>query len=254
MTTMTRKSMKTDGVVEDILKKHGIEHLVKKFEDNKENDDDDEEGEDPFEFFSQFGEENKNLENRGIIFISGPISKETLSRAGKRLLTLHFDKEFKDDIQIIINSPGGFCDAGWAFIDLMTFCSNRIVTIAMGETCSMGTNIFIAGDHRIMAPNAQSMIHHFSWAAMGNYADLVAQRKAEDMEHQREMEHLLKCSKYKTFADVEKYLLLDQDHWLTPKEMKKHGLCDQIYTPKQMTKKGVEKRLAKAQSKIRGAK
>jgi len=241
--------------VEDLLKKHGIEHLVNKLKhDSKNDDDDDDDGEDPFEFFSQFGEENKNLENRGIIFINGPITKDTLARASKRLLTLQIDKDFQDDIQIIINSPGCYVDAGWAFIDLMTFCSNRIVTICMGEICSMGTNIFIAGDHRIMSPNSQAMIHHFSWAAMGSYPDLVAQRKAEDLEHQREIEHLLQCSKYTKLEDVRKQLLKDQDHWLSPKEMKLHGLCEQIYTPKQMTKKGVEKRLAKARGKIRESK
>jgi len=238
-----------NGVVEDILKNNGLSGILESIKNNQgRGDDDDGDEGNPFEFLAQMqgnDDESKSLDSRGIIFINGEIGKDNMTKATKRLLTLHMDPNFTDDIQVIINSPGGYTDAGWSFVDMMSFCSNRIRTICVGEICSMATNIFIAGDHRIMAPNSQAMIHHFSWMSAGNYSDLVAQRKAEDMEHQREVEHLLQCSKYKTEEEIHKHLLLDQDNWLTPKEMKKHGLCDEIFSPRKVTSKGVEKRLAK---------
>jgi len=176
--------------------------------------------------------EAPELENRGIIFISSEISKETLERASKKLLSLHFDPTFTDPIQIILNSPGGYTDAGWAFIDLMHMLKNEVRTIAMGEICSMAFMIFVAGDIRIMSPNSCAMIHQFAWATAGSYSDLVANRKAEDMEHNREITHLIANSKYSTEKDVRKHILLDKDHWLTPAEMKNHGLCDEVYTPR----------------------
>lgn len=168
------------------------------------------------------------LEDRGILIINSFISKETLARATRRMLVLHFDEQFEDDIQIVLNSPGGYCDAGWAFIDTMKFIKNQVVTVAVGEICSMATSIFISGEERVMSPNSTAMIHQYSGYAEGNYGDLVAGRKAEDMEAAKSIRHLIENSKYKTEADVKKYLLKEHDHWMSPKEMKKHGLCDSI--------------------------
>lgn len=172
------------------------------------------------------------LEDRGILILNSYISKETLARATRRMLILHFDDQFKDDIQIIINSPGGYTNAGWAFIDMMRFVKNKIITVAVGEICSMATDIFIAGDERIMSPNSIAMIHQYRGYAEGTYGDLVAGRKMEDMEAAKGVRHLIECSKYTTEHEVKKHLLKDHDHWMAPREMKKHGLCDKIATRK----------------------
>lgn len=205
---------------------------MKKLAQDSEEEEDDENIVDPFEYIAQLNRDMGSLENRGIIMISGEISKETLARATRALLRLHFNKEFNEEVQIIINSPGGYTDAGWAFIDMMDFVDLKIRTIAMGEICSMATSIFIAGDERIMSPNSCAMIHQFSWGSQGTYSDLVAQRKAEDMEHEREIRHLIAHSKYKNEEDIRKFILLDTDHWLTPEEMQKHGLCDEVFVSK----------------------
>ena len=200
----------------------------------------------PIELLSlmQQPKENFELEDRGIIFINSVLTKQTLERPSKRLLNLHFNSNFTDPIQIIINSPGGFTDAGWAFIDIMESIKNPITTIAIGEIASMATSIFIAGDKRIMSPNSIAMIHEFSTGTSGNYSDLVASRKAEDIEYQKDLDHLLRHSKYTSHAQITNFLLKDTDNWLTPKEMEMHGLCDEISArrrrksrPKQKAKK-----------------
>jgi len=205
---------------------------VEKLAQDGEDEEDEEEFVNPFEYFAQMSRDMGSLENRGIIMISGEISKDSLARATRTLLRLHFDKEFNEEVQIIINSPGGYTDAGWAFIDMMDFVNLKIRTIAMGEICSMATSIFVSGDERIMSPNSCAMIHQFSWGSQGTYSDLVAQRKAEDMEHKREIGHLIRHSKYNTEEEIRKHVLLDTDHWLTPSEMLKHGLCDEVFTSK----------------------
>lgn len=201
-------------------------------DDDEEEADEDEEAVPAEILASIFGKDNEKLENRGIIIIGTEISKLALSRATKKLLSLHFNKDFQDEVQIIINSPGGYTDAGWAFIDLMQFVRMPIRTIAMGEICSMATHIFIAGDYRIMAPNSCAMIHQFSWQSSGNYSDLVANRKSEDMEYKKEIRHLIAKSKYSTEKEVREHVLLDKDNWLTPEEMKSHGLCDEVSKPR----------------------
>ena len=231
----------SNSILETLIKKYKIDQLA-----SRHGNDEEEEGPEgnPLEALAQMEEQNK-LENRGVIFMTGMITNEGLAYVTRKLLGLHFDQNFTDDIQIIINSGGGYVDAGWAFVDLMSFIDNRIVTVAMGEVASMAASIFMAGDYRIMAQNSTAMIHHFSCVAAGNYRDLVAQRKSEDMEYQRLVKHLIKCSKYSTEAQVRKHLLLDADNYLSPQEMKAHGLCEQIYRPRKITRKGVEKRLGR---------
>lgn len=170
------------------------------------------------------------LEENGIIFLSSEISKEGLERATARLLSLHFDENWPDDreVQILLNSPGGYVDAGLAFIDTMDFVRFPIRTIAVGSIASMATMIFIAGNTRVMSHRSMAMIHHFSTGNFGNYADLIANRKMEDRLYSTIVEHFIANSKYKTEAEVKKYLLHDKDNWLTPTEMKTHGLCDEI--------------------------
>lgn len=190
----------------------------------------------PLEVFQGMGSmgshEDHILDQKGFIIIDKDISKTSLSQSYKKLLALHFNTQFKDPIHIIINSPGGHCDAGWAFIDLMAFVKNKIVTIAMGEIASMAANIFIAGDERILTPNCSTMIHQFSDFGQGNYGDLVAKTKMWELEYQRSITHLLKFSKYKTKEQIEKHLLKQNDNWLSPLDMKQHGLCDKVFVPR----------------------
>jgi ATP-dependent Clp protease protease subunit len=177
------------------------------------------------------------LEENGIIFINEEISKDSLSYASTKLLAYHYDTSFDKPIQIIINSPGGYTDAGWAFIDLMRYVRNKIITIAVGEIASMATYIFVAGDERVMAPNSSAMIHQFSSGVHGKYGDLLAWNRAWEIEHKKASNLLLDTSKYKNQKDIEKYLLKGTDHFLTPTEMKSHGLCDRIASNKPAKRK-----------------
>lgn len=197
---------------------------------------------DAMQFFSNLGKDSDDLDKKGIIIINGVISSDSLARASKRLLTLHFDPNFKDDIQIIINSPGGYLDAMWAFIDLMQFVDNKVKTVALGEIASAAAFIFIAGDERIIAPNTSVMFHHFSGGHQGTYPALVAGKKGDDIEYGKILRLIKECSKYKTDEQVLSHILQEQDNWLTPPEMIKHGLADHIYKPVKKLAKGSKKR------------
>jgi ATP-dependent Clp protease protease subunit len=204
---------------------------------------DEEEGETqiiPFDLLQAMmsnGKQDDSLEARGIIFLDKEINSMTVGHIIKRIMSLHFNPDFKDSIQLILNSPGGSTDAGWALIDVMAWVKNPVRTIALGEICSMATSIFISGDERVMGSNALAMIHQFSWGRAGNYSELVASRKAEDLQDKMDIKHLIKHSKYKTEADVRKHLLQDTDNWLSPEEMKKHGLCDRVLSATTRRKK-----------------
>jgi ATP-dependent Clp protease protease subunit len=177
--------------------------------------------------------EDRELEERGIIILDREISKQTLARASAKLLAFQFNEKWNEPIQLILNSPGGYLDAAWAFIDIMDSIRLPIRTIAMGEIVSAAAMIFVAGDERVMSPNSSAMIHHFSTMTGGSYPELVASRKSEDLQAKRIVQHFLKHStKYKNAKEVEDKILLSHDNWLSPQEMQKHGLCDVVLASK----------------------
>jgi ATP-dependent Clp protease protease subunit len=189
-------------------------------------------GESEENLFSRLGDDSNNLESLGVFIFNGDITKDSLAHMSTKLLELHYNPDFDDIVDLYINSPGGELDATWAFIDLMTGIRVPIRTIAMGEIASGATMIFVAGDERVMAPNSNAMIHHFSAGYMGSYKDLVAARKGQDIETKKIIRHFIHHSKFKTEKEILKYVLLDQDNYLSPAEMKKYGLCDKILKSK----------------------
>lgn len=204
---------------------HKLSNPPKKVDDEEEIDDE-EFHVIPFPFMTQ-GSEDRELEERGIIILDRGITKQNLARASAKLLAFHFKETWQEPIQLILNSPGGYLDAAWAFIDIMSCIRLPVRTIAVGEIVSAAAMIFVAGDERVMSPNSSAMIHHFSTMTGGSYPELVATRKSEDLQARRIVEHFIKHStKYKTAKEVEDKILLSHDNWLSPKEMKNHGLCD----------------------------
>jgi ATP-dependent Clp protease protease subunit len=175
------------------------------------------------------GQQRDSLSENGVIFLNGPVTQKSTENILKRMWAYHFDEEYTDPLNLIINSPGGYTDAGWAVIDTMAAIKNPVRTIAMGTVASMGFMIFIAGAHRAMSENVISMIHHFSTATWGSYPELLASRKGHELEYYRGMRHLIQHSKYTTETQVKEYLLKDQDTWLSPKQMKACGLVDTIF-------------------------
>lgn len=183
------------------------------------------------------GGQRDSLEENGVIFLSGGVNEKSAEYVIRKLWAYHFDEDFTDSINLIINSPGGCADSMWALIDTMSAIKNDIHTIALGCIASAGVLIFMAGDNRTMSENCMAMIHHFSSGVVGNFPDLLAARKEQDLEYQRGIKHLIRNSKYKTEKQVRDHLLKDQNHWLSAVEMKDHGLVDSIFKNKKRKKK-----------------
>lgn len=196
---------------------------------------------------------SKRLEEKGIIFINDAITTDTLSGPSAQLLALHYDDEWPDDkeVQIIINSPGGYCAAGFAFIDLMNFVRFPIRTVAIGNVASMGAMIFINGDERVISDNCQVLIHQFSGGNYGNYADLLAGRKMEDDLHKIFIKNLIKNSNYKTEEELKKTILSDKDVWLSAQEAVVHGLADNVAKERPKRRPVKDKKTRKAKFKVK---
>lgn len=174
--------------------------------------------------------ENSSLPEREdpqIILLAGEICDGHMDIVNT-LLHYHYG-DFKGPVQLLINSPGGQVDVGWAIIDTMNFIRLPVYTIAVGYVCSMAADIFVNGDVRTAGEHSTLMIHQHSTGAIGKYSDMIAAAEGDRIEHERRLKHYQVNSKYKTQDKVKEKLFKDnKDLWLTPDEMLKHGLCDKI--------------------------
>ncbi len=175
-------------------------------------------------------QKNENgLNDYGIIYISGPINGGTAESVCKEIIEYNIKGEV-NQIQMIINSPGGSCPAGFSIIDIMEWSRIPIYTTGIGMIASMGLLIFMTGEkgRRVITPRTSILSHRFSAFNYGNHSQLIAGRKEEDLEHERILQHYLTYSNIKDRAELEKYLLRDVDTWLSPEEALEHGLADRI--------------------------
>jgi len=77
-----------------------------------------------------------------------------------------------DIIEMNIMSPGGSVIEGLAIYDALRSSGKKVVTRAMGQAASIASIIFMAGDVREVADNAEIMIHNAMVFAGGNKHEL----------------------------------------------------------------------------------
>lgn len=179
----------------------------------------------------------QGLKDFGIIYISGAIDGATAESVCKEIIEYNIRAEV-NQIQMVINSPGGSCPAGFSIIDIMEWSRIPIYTTGIGMIASMALLVFMTGEkgRRVITPRTSILSHRFSAFSAGSHSQLIAGRKEEDLEHERILQHYLAYSNIKDRAELEKYLLRDVDTWLTPDEAIEHGIADRIEA---MRKRGV---------------
>jgi len=169
------------------------------------------------------------IEDYGIIYISGAIDGGAAESVCKQIIEYNIKGEV-NQIQMVINSPGGSCPAGFSVIDIMEWSRIPIYTTGLGVVASMGLLILMTGDrgHRVITPRTSLLSHRFSAFNFGSHSQLIAGRKEEDLEHERIITHYLTYSSIRDRSELESYLLRDVDTWLTPDEAIRYGLADVI--------------------------
>jgi len=173
--------------------------------------------------------EEKGLSDYGIIYLSGVINEGAAENVCKEIIEYNIKGNI-NQVQMVINSPGGTCTAGFSIIDIMEWSNIPIYTTGIGIIASMGLLIFMAGEkgHRVNTPRTSILSHRFSAMNMGNHSQLIAGRREEDMLHERILNHYMPYSNIKDRKELEKYLLRDVDTWLSTEEAVQLGLVDVV--------------------------
>ena len=176
-------------------------------------------GERSYDIFSRLLKER-------IIFLTGGINEQVSSIVSAQLLFLESQAPDKD-IFVYINSPGGLVTAGLAMYDTMQFIKCDISTLVIGQACSAGSLLSMAGTKgkRYALRNSRIMIHQPSGGASGQATDILIHAeeitKIKKRLNQMYSEH--------TGQPIEKINdAMERDKFMSPEEALEFGLIDKI--------------------------
>jgi ATP-dependent Clp protease protease subunit len=167
------------------------------------------------------------LQNRRLFF-SEEVSQETAAEAIRKLWYLEFTQPGKP-ITLVIHSPGGSVDAGFAVWDQIKMISSPVSTVVTGLAASMGSilSLCAAKGRRFATPNARILIHQPSI-----HGGLRGQ--ASDLEiHAREIlklrARIVQLYVEATGKDRDTIAqAIERDTWLSADEAREFGLIDKV--------------------------
>lgn len=171
--------------------------------------------------------ENTLLDARRIFF-SEDVRMESASDVIRKLWYLEI-KDPGKPILLVINSPGGSVDAGFAIWDQIQMISSPVATLVTGLAASMGSILSLAAapKWRFASKHSRIMIHQPALHGFirGQATDLEIQAK-EILKTRDRLIHIYMESTGKDFETIEK--ALDRDTWMSADEALEFGLLDQI--------------------------
>lgn len=173
-----------------------------------------------------------------IIFIGTDITDHVANVVVAQLLFLRMEDP-KKDINVYINSMGGYITAGLAIYDVLKWLPSNINTYCIGQASSMGALLLAAGTKgkRYALPNSRIMIHQPTGGVGGTTADIALQAKEILTMKTRLNEILAECTG-QTIAKIEADV--DRDFYMSPQEAKEYGLIDEIIEKQQTPSKAQE--------------
>lgn len=160
------------------------------------------------------------------VFLWGQVDDDSAKHIIDRLMYLEMVEPGKE-IQLIINSPGGYVTAGFAIYDTMKAISSPVSTIATGLAASMGSILLSAGEkgRRFVMPLARVMIHQPSGGARGKSADIEIQM-SEIVKTKELSAQILADNCGQTFEKI--MADFDRDFWLSAEESVAYGIVDKM--------------------------
>lgn len=176
-------------------------------------------GERSYDIFSRLLKER-------IIFLTGGINEQVSSIVSAQLLFLESQAPDKD-IFMYINSPGGLVTAGLAMYDTMQFIKCDISTLVIGQACSAGSLLAMAGTKgkRYALKNSRIMIHQPSGGASGQATDIQIQAE-EIIKIKKKLNQMYADH---TGQDIEIInQAMERDKFMSPQEALDFGLIDKI--------------------------
>ena len=171
--------------------------------------------------------EHSILQSRRLL-LSGPIDSELADVIIQKLWYLELEAPGKP-ILLVINSPGGSVDAGFAIWDQIKMLTSPVSTLVTGMAASMGSILSLVAPkgRRYATPYSRIMIHQPAISGMipGQASDLEIQAR-EILKTKKVLIELYVAASGQTYEKIEK--AIDRDTWMSVEEAKQFGLLDHI--------------------------
>jgi ATP-dependent Clp protease protease subunit len=167
------------------------------------------------------------LKKQRLIMISEVVTPKLTERITSQLLWLNAQNH--DPIRVLINTPGGSADDGFAIHDMIRFSDAPVFNISMGLNASAGTIILLSvpKEQRVCTPNARLMLHQPSGGGRGRASDLeITADEILKLRHRANELIARECGR--SVEDVAKDT--DRDFWLSPEESVDYGLVSRVIT------------------------
>jgi ATP-dependent Clp protease, protease subunit len=159
------------------------------------------------------------------ILLAGEIDKESGERFIRQLLLL--ESLSADPITVLIDSPGGDVDAGYAIFDMIRFVSAPVRIIGMGLVASAAALVLLAvpKEMRIGLPNSHYLIHQPLSGIRGVATEIeIAARELE-----KTRERVNRVIAEETGQSLDRVVKdTDRDFWMNAEEAIVYGLISRI--------------------------
>ncbi|MCB1213392.1 MAG: ATP-dependent Clp protease proteolytic subunit [Chlamydiia bacterium] len=162
------------------------------------------------------------------IFLSDGVDSETANAIIEKLWYLDIEEPGKQ-ILLIINSPGGTVDSGFAIWDQVQMISSPVATLVTGLAASFGSVLSLCAPKgkRYATKNARIMAHQPLLRAVirGQATDLEIQAR-EMLKMRKALVDLYAEATGKSQEVIES--IITRDSWFSAQEALEFGLIDQI--------------------------
>jgi ATP-dependent Clp protease protease subunit len=170
---------------------------------------------------------NKLLKSRTII-VSKQVDDKLAASVIAQLRILEDDDPDKI-ITLIINSPGGSADSGFAIMDYIRFVKPKVRSIVCGICASAAVMIHLGGakENRFCTPNSRFLLHQPSMMGRGQASDLeILSNEIERIKEQYNKVVATETGRplKKIEADVHR------DYWIPAEAAVEYGLVKKVIT------------------------
>ncbi len=161
-----------------------------------------------------------------IVFIGTEIDDFVANSVVAQFLFLESEDPDKD-VNLYINSPGGYVTAGMAIYDTMQFIKPQVATVCIGQASSMAAVLLAGGaaGKRTALPNARILIHQPMGGAKGQATEIEIHAR----EILRMREELNKILSKHTGQPLSRIATdSERDFFMSADDAKAYGIIDTV--------------------------
>lgn len=169
----------------------------------------------------------EGLHQNRTILISQQVDNKLTQRVMASLLLMDQENS-KKPINVLINSPGGSADDGFAIYDALRFVRAPVRTINVGLSASAATVIMLGApkEERYALPNARIMIHQPLGQIPGTSAENVKRWAEQIIKLRKKINQLYADETGRPVEEIQQDT--DRDRWFTPEEAVEYGLISKV--------------------------